>query len=63
MVEKCICGKLKTKYINDTNWMRHLDTCQTSKIKSKNTDITSFFTIGCNKKIMEGNYVPCNLLI
>jgi len=62
MVEKCDCGKLKTKYINDTNWMRHLDTCQTSKIKSKNTDITSFFSIGCKKKNMKGNYVPCNFL-
>jgi hypothetical protein len=58
MDKKCICGKLKTKFINDTNWMRHLDTCLTSKIKSKNTDITSFFTNRCNKKIMED--VPGN---
>lgn len=47
--EKCICGKLKNN-INSTNWLRHLNSCQTSKIKSKNTDILSFFSNKSTKK-------------
>lgn len=42
-IEKCICEQLKNN-INNTNWMRHLNNCQTSKIKSKNTNIIHFFT-------------------
>lgn len=43
----CLCGKKKLK-LNDTNWRRHLSSCDIAKLKSKKqvNDISSFL----NKK-------------
>lgn len=47
--EKCVCNK-ERYLMNDLNWNRHLNACQTLKSKRKHHDIKSFFTSSETKK-------------